>query len=1001
MAGLTKGGGPEGQDNREVTQPPLTKELIEGHLSALTSIIKDHNRKNKTGPIQLDFDEDDTTKKDTSIAKGKEVVDGDLIKPFKEALKTPLTYRIIEFAANSDVCPIPIWCKKFQQTLDGPARGWFERLPANIIDEWVDLREAFTTRYSVSKSCFKEPHEITNIIRRANESLTDFKKDGHKALLGQGLKNSERDDEKPKEFFATKTQLRLAPPRSMINPQRGRTIDKLCDHHQEKGHHTNDCHHLRRQLEATLRSEDVSDEPLIVKAEVESEGLCKRTTMKFTIIKSPSLYIVILGRTGLRALRTIPSTIYSMMKFPTLRGIATLVTRSVIISECRRLEKKQVVEEEKKEEVETKVVNMTEKIPANLAFPDQLVVIGGGLPETCKAQLKLLLKDNIDIFSWEPADMMGFPWRIIEHKLNVDTSIEPDRQKRMVLAPEKSEVVTRDVGEWVKAGIVRPVRYPTWISNPVLVKNVTWFRECACPKEFYPLPNIDCKVESVMGSKYKCFLDAYKGYHQIQMSREDEDKTTLYIDQGTYCYINMPFGLKNIKGKQSPIQYVSRTLNEAKINYDPIEKLALSLVYMTRRLRRYFKAHPVKVITDQPIKQILNFITEMPKGEPPKKYFRTPKVTPERDETKEWMLFTDGESRSKGSGAGLVLIGTCDVEHTYALRLTFDSTNNEAEYEARLTRLRIAKRINIQKLEAKVDSKLVTNQINDKYIASYDNMMKYLAKAKEYIACFKSFSIKNIPGNENQKADVLSKLASVAFNHLTKEVLVEVLNERSIEVKVVNTIVEEEGDNWMTLIIQFLEKGIWPKDKNKARNLFGLPWIIVTDNGTQFVNDPFKSWCTRLNIQQMNTVVAHPQANELVKRANKSLMEGIKTRLEREKVGWVDELPNVLWAHRTSIKMSNGETSFILTYGSEAVIPAEIGMPTYKTMMIREGLNKEEIRLNLDLLTERKELATIREAKYKTKLEQYYNKKVHLTSFKLMEFMFQKNKASGWKIRGS
>ncbi|GJV80766.1 reverse transcriptase domain-containing protein [Tanacetum coccineum] len=114
---------------------------------------------------------------------------------------------------------------------------------------------------------------------------------------------------------------------------------------------------------------------------------------------------------------------------------------------------------------------------------------------------------------------------------------------------------------------------------------------------------------------------------------------------------------------------------------------------------------------------------------------------------------------------------------------------------------------------------------------------------------------------------------------------------------------------------------------------FGLPRVIVTDNRTQFVNDPFKGWCESLNIKQMNTTVAHPQANGLVERANKSLMEGIKARLGRERAEWVDELPNILWAHRTSLKQSNGETPFSLTYGSEAVIPAEIGMPTHRTMM--------------------------------------------------------------------
>ncbi|GKB67216.1 reverse transcriptase domain-containing protein [Tanacetum coccineum] len=66
----------------------------------------------------------------------------------------------------------------------------------------------------------------------------------------------------------------------------------------------------------------------------------------------------------------------------------------------------------------------------------------------------------------------------------------------------------------------------------------------------------------------------------------------------------------------------------------------------------------------------------------------------------------------------------------------------------------------------------------------------------------------------------------------------------------------------------------------------------------------------------MNTAVAHTEANGLVEWANKSLMEGIKTRLGRERKGWVDELPNVLWAHRMSLKTSNRETPYSVTFGS-------------------------------------------------------------------------------------
>ncbi|GJZ46786.1 reverse transcriptase domain-containing protein [Tanacetum coccineum] len=150
----------------------------------------------------------------------------------------------------------------------------------------------------------------------------------------------------------------------------------------------------------------------------------------------------------------------------------------------------------------------------------------------------------------------------------------------------------------------------------------------------------------------------------------------------------------------------------------------------------------------------------------------------------------------------------------------------------------------------------------------------------------------------------------------------------------------------------------------------------------------------------MNTAVAHPQANGLVERENRSLMEGIKTRLGREKAGWVDELLNVLWAHRTSIKQSNDETPFSLTYGSEAVIPTEIRMPSYRTLMIREEFNEEEQRLNLDLLQEQREAAAIREARYKSKMEQYYNKKVCLARFRPGEFVYRRNEASRVEDQG-
>nr|GEW16014.1 reverse transcriptase domain-containing protein [Tanacetum cinerariifolium] len=129
---------------------------------------------------------------------------------------------------------------------------------------------------------------------------------------------------------------------------------------------------------------------------------------------------------------------------------------------------------------------------------------------------------------------------------------------------------------------------------------------------------------------------------------------------------------------------------------------------------------------------------------------------------------------------------------------------------------------------------------------------------------------------------------------------------------------------------------------------FGLPGEIVSDNSKQFSDNPFKDWCDKLNITQRFASVKHPQSNGIIKRANRSLREGIRTRLGEGNKNWVEELPHVLWANRTMIKSSHGDTPFSLTYGTEAVIPAEIGMLVYCTATVDVVYNDEELRLNLD-----------------------------------------------------
>nr|GEV96920.1 reverse transcriptase domain-containing protein [Tanacetum cinerariifolium] len=216
---------------------------------------------------------------------------------------------------------------------------------------------------------------------------------------------------------------------------------------------------------------------------------------------------------------------------------------------------------------------------------------------------------------------------------------------------------------------------------------------------------------------------------------------------------------------------------------------------------------------------LAEFLSEAPVRVSPEEFFRLPAQVQSKDVVGTWTLFTDGASNSKGSGAGLVLLSPEGTKFTYALRLNFTSTDNEAEYEALLAGLRLAKKIKVQTINVKVESKLFASQINGDYVASSTSIIRYLATAKECIARFKGFTIKNIPRNLNQKADILSKLATHAFDHLTKEVMVKVLSKRSTNQKKVNAVVEEESDNYMTPIIRCLAEGVWLKDKDERRSV--------------------------------------------------------------------------------------------------------------------------------------------------------------------------------------
>nr|GEU91440.1 reverse transcriptase domain-containing protein [Tanacetum cinerariifolium] len=225
-------------------------------------------------------------------------------------------------------------------------------------------------------------------------------------------------------------------------------------------------------------------------------------------------------------------------------------------------------------------------------------------------------------------------------------------------------------------------------------------------------------------------------------------------------------------------------------------------------------------------------------------------------------------------------------DHVYALkkalyglkqapRAWFDATNNEAKYEALIARLKIVEQMGVKNLKENVDSQMVANQVSGTYVTKETDVTQYLEKVKALTSSYKAFSIKKVHRSENKKANALSKIASTCFAHLSKQVLVEELKEKSISTMEVLAVVEEEGDTWMSPIFKYLTDETLPTEIKKAKAVRR------------------KSWRT------------------------------------------------------------------------EAVIPIEIGIPTLRTAEVDLVQNNEALEINLDLLEERREEATIRDFVYR------------------------------------
>ncbi|XP_074352762.1 uncharacterized protein LOC141691909 [Apium graveolens] len=182
------------------------------------------------------------------------------------------------------------------------------------------------------------------------------------------------------------------------------------------------------------------------------------------------------------------------------------------------------------------------------------------------------------------------------------------------------------------------------------------------------------------------------------------------------------------------------------------------------------------------------------------------------------------------------------------------------------------------------------------------------------------------------------------------------------------------------LVVSQVKGEFEARDETMAK--YEIPQILVTENGTQFNNEEFRKYCEENKIDLRFTSVAHPQANGQAEVANHIILDGLKKRIEKSRNSWVDKVLPILWAYRTTCRVTTGTTPFMLAYGAEAVIPVEISHSSPRIQAYNAEENVEGKRLALDLIDEVRDATHAKIVQYQKKASFYYNLRVKERFFK-------------------
>ncbi|KAK0580513.1 hypothetical protein LWI29_002813 [Acer saccharum] len=280
---------------------------------------------------------------------------------------------------------------------------------------------------------------------------------------------------------------------------------------------------------------------------------------------------------------------------------------------------------------------------------------------------------------------------------------------------------------------------------------------------------------------------------------------TLYLYLSVTEVVTSSVLIRLEEGVQRPMYYTSKALLPAET------RLTKSTVELSEFDIRYI---PKAAIKGQAVS---DFIAEF--IEPDAEVRRI--IEDEQASEFQWKLHVDGSSNTHGSGAGIVITTPEEDAVECAMRFDFKATNNQVEYEALLAGLRVCIALGADELEIYSDSQVVVNQVMDEYQVREEHMIAYLDIAKRLLRKFKMYKIRQIPREENEKVDALSKLASATMSIRSKAISVAHLTKLSTaepEEVMITEIRPSPGD-WTAQLRKYLEENVLPEDTMEAKRV--------------------------------------------------------------------------------------------------------------------------------------------------------------------------------------